>query len=217
MAGAIAVAKSANSKIGPVSATSVAQQSCPTTCPFMGSGCYAESGMQAFTTRRLNKSSASPLDLAYEEADAIRAIRRDTPLRLHVVGDSTSDAAARIVSGAADERDGKAWTYTHAWRTVARESWGNVSVLASCETEEDIRDARARGYATAIVVDQHDATKRYERDGESILPCPQQTRDNVTCDSCRLCWDDSRLRDAGLTIGFAVHGSGAKKAKGKLG
>jgi hypothetical protein len=82
------------------------------------------------------------------------------PLRLHTVGDCRTDEAARIVAAAAerymDAGGGPVWTYTHAWRLVDRASWGRVSVLASCETPEQVELARARGYATAIVVDEFD-------------------------------------------------------------
>jgi hypothetical protein len=81
-------------------------------------------------------------------------------MRLHTVGDCRTDEAAKIVAAAAerymDAGGGPVWTYTHAWRLVDRASWGRVSVLASCETPEQVELARARGYATAIVVDEFD-------------------------------------------------------------
>lgn len=41
----------------------------------------------------------------------------------------------------------------------------------------------------------------------SILPCPAQTTAGVTCSSCRLCMNTTRLREQGITIGFAIHGT----------
>src|SRR5579871_4292396 len=142
---ALAVTITANSKLGPVSSTSVAQISCPDTCPLRARGCYAESGPQGLITRRLNRTTADVLAVAYEEAAAIDALPADRPLRLHVVGDASIDAAAQIVSAAADryrDRGGMpAWTYTHGWRSAARSAWGRVSVLASCEHPEQVADA----------------------------------------------------------------------------
>src|SRR3954468_7603539 len=143
-------------KSRPVSTTSAAQWACPDTCPFMASGCYAESGPMAFTTRRLNAAGEnSPEAIALVEAAAIRRLSGRNPLRLHLVGDCKTDEAARIVSTAAAEHTAKhdrpVWTYTHAWREVERASWQSVSVLASCETEADVAAAVERGYATAIV------------------------------------------------------------------
>jgi len=232
---AIVTAKSSNRKLGPVAATYAAQTSCPTDCVFFGSGCYAEGGpMGAFVTRPLNKAAReiphTPEDVARAEAEKIDALDvvPGRALRLHVVGDCKTDESARILSAASErymERGGgKVWTYTHAWRTVDRVSWGRVSVLASCETPMDILLAETRGYATSIVVEEFEDEKAYwlwEHEPPTvpvkIIPCPAQTK-GVHCDTCGLCMNDERLRLEGLTIAFAVHGpvGTAKAAKAAL-
>lgn len=211
-------------KLGPVSATYAAQASCPDACPFRGAGCYAEHGPLAMvTTKRLNRAASgrTALDVAREEAAAIDGLSATRDLRLHVVGDCPSDEAAHIVADAAERYVARGrgrgcavrvWTYTHAWRTVARASWGCVSVLASCETHDDVRAARARGYAAALVVSDH--TSR-ARDAAGVLACPEQTTRGVTCSTCRLCTDDTRLLAAGIVIGFALHGDRAGLAKAR--
>jgi hypothetical protein len=116
-----------------------------------------------------------------------------------------------------------------------------VSVLASCESPEQVELARARGYATSMVVAEFADRKLHEicrtapvspplaanigspltagvtgqrpergasvTSAAAILPCPAQTTEKVTCSSCRLCMSDGRLRDAGYSIGFHVHGT----------
>jgi hypothetical protein len=222
----LAIETTENSKIGATSATYVSQQSCPASCPLRDSGCYAEHGPLGFITRRLNRSrGGTPAQLARLEAQAIDGLTGDRPLRLHVVGDCRTPAAARIVAEAAGRyrarRGSLVWSYTHAWRTVPRAAWGEVSVLASCESTAQVRQAQRKGYATALVVD------RFRRDGVydlpvtgsklpcagvRVLPCPWQTR-RVSCRDCRLCWDDGRLLACGLTIGFEAHGAGAARAR----
>lgn len=170
---AIAVAESGNEKIGDCATTYAAQTSCPTWCAFYnGGGCYAENG-RIFTssTGPLNENArdagASAIDVARAEATAIDRLPafkcHGRPLRLHTVGDCSSDACAQIVAAAADRYrargGGPVWSYTHAWRIVERASWGAVSILASCETPEQVELAHARGYATALVV-AHFATRR---------------------------------------------------------
>ena len=209
---AIAVKKTANRKVGKIAVTHAAQQSCPTDCVFKGSGCYAENGPQGWITKKLNTAAAgaSPLDVALAEAAAIRTLPGNVPLRLHVVGDCPTEECARVVAEACTEYIAKdnqpVWTYTHAWRTVNRDAWGSISVLASCETPLDVAEAHARGYATALVVDGHPSDKLYEIDTVAAIPCPQQTR-GVTCDSCRLCFNDEFLRDNERTIAFDGHGA----------
>jgi len=215
---ATAVERSDNRKLGAVSATYVSQGSCPRDCPFYGAGCYAEYGFVSVTTRRLNDADGglSAGRLALLEAAAIDGLSGRRPMRLHVVGDCRTNAAARTVGAAARryaKRGGqRVWTYTHAWRRVRRESWGEgVSVLASCETPQQVREAQAAGYATAMVVPTHKQAAAYDHGGVKVVPCPAQTRVGVTCESCRLCWDDGRLRRAGLTIAFAAHSQGERQ------
>jgi hypothetical protein len=222
---AIASGSSGNRKIGDAATTYAAQTSCPTSCPFFsGGGCYAESGsIGKFVTEPLNRSANAVdhtlLDVAQAEADGIDALTvvPGRALRLHSVGDCATDEAARIVSSAAARYrargGGLGWTYTHAWREVARESWGAVSVLASCETAADVELARERGYATSVVVEEFEKAKRHRVQatdsplaGVDILPCREQTS-GVSCTDCRLCFDDAKLRERGYSIAFELHGT----------
>jgi hypothetical protein len=214
----LAVETCENSKLGAVSATWVSQASCPHDCKLFHEGCYAEVGRAGFVTRRLNSSRVrGALRLAQLEARAIDRLTGDRLLRLHVVGDARTDAAAAELAAAAKryERRGmlarrgrKVWTYTHAWRKVARASWGAVSVLASCETPADAAAALAKGYAAALVVPAFEQEAAYDLAGVKVLPCPNQTR-GVRCRDCGLCLDADRLHARGLVIGFAAHSQGA--------
>jgi len=229
-AGTLALARtnSGNQKIGDAATTYVEQRSCPSTCPFFdGGGCYAEEGrLGKVITAPLNRAAAevtaTPEDIARFEAAQIDGLKvvPAQPLRLHTVGDCKTDEAATIVAAAARKYGarggGPVWTYTHAWRDVSRESWGEVHVLASCETADDIRMADERGYATSIVVEAFDKSSRYPRDGRTLLPCPAQTKPGVTCASCRLCMNTTRLRDEGLTIAFSIHGTELTKHRARL-
>lgn len=143
-------------------------------------------------------------------------------LRLHVVGDASTLHGVRLLAEAAvrwrDRRGGKVWTYTHAWRGIPKDTWGEaVSVLASVELPEDIEIARERGYPAAIVVEAFpNGSKAYRLPGSDskIVPCPAETGDAV-CNQCRLCLDCDLLR-AGKTIGFALHGQYRAIAEEKL-
>lgn len=251
---AIAKTVSGNSKIGDAAVTYAAQQSCPSSCRFKdGGGCYAENGrIAASATIPLNRFAtehqATALDVAEAEADAIDRMEviPGRPMRLHTVGDCPTNECAAIVADASgrymERGGGQVWTYTHAWREVDRKAWGNVSVLASCETTQDVFEARQRGYATALVVDEFPTHRRYapghigvsaytENDdtlrqvteggvklpypAQDVLPCPAQTK-HRTCTDCRLCFDDGMLRRQGYSIGFAIHGTASVVKKARM-
>lgn len=223
--GVAAVADSKNVKLGRAALTVVARQSCPA-CPFQGQGCYAEHDNNRIWWDRLTAGAptATPLELARAEAIAIDRLPADRDLRLHVAGDSKTVEGTRMIAAACGRYLDRAellghavavWAYSHAWREVPREAWGRVSVLASCETADDVRLANARGYAAALVVPEFLDDAAYTLGGVKMLPCPQQTREKV-CTECRLCFGDQRLHRAGLAIGFAVHGWGSNKARAAL-
>lgn len=225
---ALGIANSSNVKIGKAATTYAEQRSCPTSCVFFnGGGCYAENGkLGQYITAPLNRAaakvSATPEQIARYEALQIDAMKvvPGQPLRLHTVGDCKTDKAAQIVAAAAARYvargGGPAWTYTHAWRDVKRASWGDVHVLASCEKPEHVREAEARGYVAAIVVEEFASIKPYDHNGVLIQPCPAQTTKGVTCASCTLCMKTPRLREKGLTIAFAEHGPADGRRRARL-
>lgn len=216
----LAVNKSTNSKTGKVSATYAPIQSCPKTCPFLDSGCYAQYSFCGIQLRRLNAAAKTQkktraVDIAREEAKAIRGLKGQHPLRLHVVGDCKTPKAAEIVADAAKDytsREGQpVWTYTHAWKTIPREKWGDISVLASCETIEDAKLAMERGYAVSMV-----RIKEFDRpfwlSDIRMTPCLEMTK-GIQCDKCKLCFNDKKLLEQKRVICFFPHGTGADQAR----
>ena len=210
-----------------VSATWVAQQSCPDSCPLRSNGCYAELNKSGLHTHRLNQQAARRrkskralrLELAKLEAAGIRNLTGKRQLRVHVVGDCPSPTTARIVAKAMlehEQRKGQpAWTYTHAWRDVPIEAWQGARVIASCNNVKEVGEARAAGYGTAVITPYHPSNKIYQLEGETIVPCPAQFKRNgvrvVTCETCTLCKRPDFLRDRRLSVGFQPDGGSEKK------
>ena len=170
-------------------------------------------------TSRLNKSLiTSPEEIATAEANSIRKLTGKLPLRLHVVGDATTDTSAKILSEAAEEyiqkHNSPVWTYTHG--NTQRASWGSISVLKSCHSPEQAVAAMKQGFATSMVVDSFKSNKltKLNVSGEEIklLPCPEQTGVKNSCKDCGLCMRDNYLRKNKIVILFQTHGSGKNKA-----
>lgn len=207
---------------------------CPDTCAFKDGGCYAEAGAAHLTLRGLDAGAQGwpSREVTLLEAREIDALwptgvpqdgaRGGRDMRLHVSGDAADQAGARALGDAAARwtarGGGRVWTYTHRWQTIARAAWGPISVLASCETVQQLENAHELGYAAALVVDCYPAGARPWSSGRfRAIPCPAEAGNGrVTCSSCRLCMDDRRLRDRASVIAFALHGADADIARKRL-
>lgn len=227
------VENSKNEKIGDISATYVSIiGSCPSTCALKENGCYAQVGNPFFTVKRLDKAvieqSLTPNDLADLEAEAIKnsfggkKLRFKKDLRLHVSGDTTTKYGAKVISEAINDYKarggGRVYTYTHAWRTVARKDWTqNISVLASVDDVSEIKKVRRKGYAPAIVVSEFKDHKAFNMPGTKtkFIPCPAQTKD-VVCVDCGLCMNADDLYKRNYAVAFAAHGVRKNHIKKRL-
>ena len=210
--------KTSDRKLGECSATHASQHSCPKSCPWFNAGCYAEQGPQGIWSRKLNANAVTdPQAIAEAEAQGIRALTGKRRLRLHIVGDATTNEAARILASASAEHTAKhgkeVWTYTHG--DTDREAWGDISVLRSVETVEGAQAAHDKGFAVAMVVPEFADTKPYDLgNGFTGVPCLHQTGSTPDCNTCGLCTKDTLLHAKKRVILFAAHGS-KKKSMGK--
>jgi hypothetical protein len=203
------------------------EATCSSACPLKDGGCYVQAGFTKRAVLQLDeRARGRPVfDVALDEISAIdSAFRKGVPqdgarggrdLRLHDAGDAATNGHAILLGEAAARwrarGGGSVWSYTHSWRDIDRSSWGpSLNVLASIETPSDIRAARAKGYAPAIVVERHESPKAYEIEGTKVIPCPAETLGR-TCVECRLCLDRD-LYSMRAGIAFAVHGLEAKEA-----
>ena len=184
--------------------------------------CYVNKGNVAFTNRRLEAlaegSGASALAITQAEAALIAGFATTVmspiglDLRLGVSGEVSGPRGARWLASAADawtrRVGGRVWGYTHAWHRILRRSFGVASVLASVDTVTEIAKARRRGYVPAYVVHgQHEGTAPFTLPDDPsktrFIRCPNETM-GLACVECRLCLDDSRLRERGMGIAFAT-------------
>jgi hypothetical protein len=230
---AFAVEVSQNAKVGISSGTYASQVStCPSSCPLKpkldsqgkvleSKGCYANGSMVALHSSRLNQAKdQSPREAQKQEVQAIEGLTGNLDLRVHVVGDCVDDTHAKALSKAMARHRAKkgrsAWTYTHNWRKIKYKSWQGESVLASCDSLSQVKEANKLGYSAAVIVDSFDSPKVYTKDGIKLLPCLYQTK-GIQCVDCRLCLDSQKLTRLGLTIAFVPHGGGKAKARLALG
>lgn len=199
------VRRSQNRKTGKVAlAISRMQDTCPSDCPFMGSGCYGENngygGSASLFGRVLQYGKAGIDELRQELA---RLVPGDT-VRVNVVGDYLMGdivdneyimALNTVAEGV------EVLAYTHAWRGMMPDWFmPHTRPQASCESDEDVRQARAAGWSTVRVVPLDYEAQR----GEVV--CPNVTQ-GIQCVDCGLC-----AKQRKSTVLFPVHGVQKRKA-----
>lgn len=206
------ILKSANSKTGPLPVTYSQRETCPQSCPHYRADCYAE---DYYTRMSWDKVAERGGDLG-QLCASIEALPAGQLWRFNVAGDLPGagehvDAAAlgAIVQANTGRRG---FTYTHKktpealyWAQCAND-WGfTVNLSADDAGEADALANVSRSPLTCIVpMDTPEKTETPE--GRTIIVCPAQTRDDITCATCGLC----ARADRRVIIGFRAHGSRAR-------
>lgn len=203
----LVVLDSGNAKTGRATVTYRTQDTCPTSCPLMGAGCYARGRIFGIPARLGAESDG--------KYAAIRALVDTMPqggiFRANVSGDVLGDDGEldqpyvdALSSVAAARQDTAVFTYSHAWRQLSPDVAPGVAVNASCDSPADIEEAVAAGWPT-VVTDSggDDSIIGQTIAGRKVVQCPAQTK-GLTCEQCRLCARPERKS----TVAFVVHGSG---------
>jgi hypothetical protein len=205
------VKKSGNSKTGTMPVTYSERATCPDSCPHKGADCYAEDYYTSMVWNKVSDRGGSLEDLTI----ALRAMPTGTLWRHNVAGDlpgagETVDAHAlgQIVAA---NRNRRGFTYTHKhsadaikWAGHATQ-WG-FTVNLSADDAGHADTLAASGLPVVCIVPMDTPERSRTPGGRSIVVCPAQTRDDVTCLSCGLCQKAKRR----VIVGFRAHGTRAK-------
>lgn len=213
---------SANTKTGPVWTTyrtltmnkETPDGTCPTECPLL-TKCYAACGkvyMNHLLAKKRNDNVAKWMSNVVPHGSLIRHL---------VSGDFFCNNkldrtfVRELIAGHKANPKTIGWSYTHGFRRIKHQTLNklpNLVVNASCETDNDVREALSKGWDAVQVVAQ-DAPKVTYKDGYKLLVCPAQTTEHlgnkqITCATCKLCAKHNRKDGAtGLpvVVGFRYH------------
>lgn len=179
-----------NTKLGPGWACTYRPvgPTCPSDCPLMGKGCYAQRGRVKISAVRSKVRSDSLAGLI------------GAPLVRHLVSGDILDESGRV------DRD--YWQHVCAFHRVSDRSVGllythaadrltkrdreiipeNLHVLASCDSEAKADELQASGWRTARVTE-----RKAKRSGEVFCPVDLAKHAGkpvkANCSSCRLCFE----------------------------
>lgn len=211
------IRQSANSKTGPIPVTYSQRETCPPSCPHYRADCYAEDYYTRMSWDKVAQRGGSLAELC----ESVAALPAGQLWRFNVAGDlpgagETVDAAAlgEIVAANAGRRG---FTYTHKkspealhWAGHATR-WGFTVNLSADDAGDADALAEADAGPVCCIVPSDTPEKSYTPAGRTIIVCPAQTRDGITCETCGLC----ARADRAVIVGFRAHGSRARVTDAK--
>jgi len=217
--------KSTNQKTGPIPVSTSPDSTCPPACPFMGEGCYADSGPLKIHWSAVSKGTRGEPWTVF--LSRVRSLPESQLWRHNQAGDLPGAGnridSARLNQLVNSNKGRKGFTYTHkpvvqtpgvpaevvqANRRAVKAAVkaGFVVNLSGNNVEHADRLVRT-GLPVATVVPPGSPSRFTTPAGNKVVICPAQRSDTITCATCRLC----SKPDRGFIVGFLPHGTGHKK------
>lgn len=210
--------KSANVKTGPIPVSITGSDSCPPSCPFSGGGCYAKGGPLAIHWRKVTQG-----DRGMPWADfcqSISALPNGQLWRHNAAGDliGAGESIDPVALGelVAANQGKRGFTYTHKtndpanfqWIKAANE-WGFTVNMSANDLHhaDQLAEIGAGPVVTVLPIDA--PPKQLTPKGRTVVTCPATYRDNVSCDTCKLC----AVSDRTTIVGFPAHGNAKAKVQ----
>jgi len=212
------VSASKDKKTGEIIASYSPIETCPDSCSLKNGGCYA---WGLFYLKSLGAKISDGRLTPRTLREALKKVKSTAKIARHrVAGDIVGDVPGTLEECYEVEKSGLINIgYTHHWRNPEAQPMKQY-FRASCQTVEEVLEAREMGWATTLIVPKGIPKKVKLPNGEAAYNCPARHgvpgKKDITCNTCTLCRVDDKTRSK--TVMFEVHGSNAtlKKAKGKV-
>jgi hypothetical protein len=219
--------KSANVKTGAIPVSTTEKKSCPTSCPHITS-CYAKSGPLALHWNKVsNKDRGSSWNTfinQIKQFDPGQLWRHNQAGDLPGLGNKIDKVKIQSLVSANNAAQALGFTYTHkpvlGRDPVAKENkviiknanqaGFTINLSADNLTQADKLVKLNIGPVVTLLPEDYE-DKSITPAGNTVIVCPAQTRENVSCSTCKLCANVNRS----VIIGFKAHGT-AKKAASKI-
>jgi hypothetical protein len=213
---------SRNVKTGAIPVSITERKTCPDSCPFKKTVCYADNGPLAIHWNRISDGRAGTG--WYEFLDKVKAMPRFQLWRHNQAGDlpGNGDTLDRIaLAELVDANRGRrGFTYTHkplkdsedveAVRNANRQGFTVNLSGNNLEHADELADKDCAPVVCVLPADVVGNVPVHTPKGRRVVVCPATYRDNTTCASCGLC----ARADRKVIVGFPVHGNGKHKYQG---
>ena len=216
--------KSSNIKTGPIAVSTTSRDSCPSSCPLKGNGCYAESGPLLLHWNKVSDGSRGFTIDGF--IDALRTLPEGSCFRHNQAGDLPHLSGfinykeLESITSACAERKLIAWTYTHHKvdnshniEVIQKANRDGLTVNVSAHSQQHAVDVYRKGLPAVCIVPKDTKVNTWCNDGVKFVVCPAQTKANKTCAECKLCANANRT----CIVAFKAHGTQAKKVEQTIG
>jgi len=211
---------SGNHKIGNIPMSLSSANTCPSSCSFKDSGCYAEFWPLRYHWEKVSERGVPWLEFCAQ----VRQLPEGQLWRHNVAGDlpgvdvdETNERIDVLKLDALVEanRGRRGFTYTHRtilfdheWQAVHHANLAGFTINLSADSLEEADALAQRPFAPVVVVLPSDSPQRGLRTpaGRHVVVCPAQTH-GLTCEKCQLCAVPNRKS----IVGFRAHGQWKKK------
>jgi hypothetical protein len=209
-----------NQKTGPIPVSTTEEKSCPTTCPLKGTNCYAGLGPLGLHWRAVSAQKRGGNWAAF--CERVKKFPRGQLWRHNQAGDLPGKRnrlnKTMCLQLANANKGRRGFTYTH-YRPTAH----NLPIIRQMNEEGftvnlsadnlTYADAYAKmGLPTVVILPMDTVAPVRTPEGRTVVICPAQTQDNVSCSTCQLCQVSKRKS----IVGFLAHGTVAKRLSEKL-
>lgn len=226
------IRRSGNAKLGPMPTTFTERGTCPPACMFYEMGCYADAGKLKGFWNEVPEKGIEWDSFLFE----IERLPEKTIWRHAEAGDLPGEGnwidAERLWELVRANRGRRGFTYTHKplrtaeeWRLIRRANDNGFTINLSADSLEEA-DQFALQEAGPVVVTlepdafptiarfefagqttpKHPIAMRKTPGGQTLVLCPAQAGQGITCLSCQLCAVPTRKS----VIVFLGHGQGAR-------
>ncbi len=207
--------KSENRKTGDIPVSMTSSNTCPPSCGYYGAGCYAEKHVLGMHWRRLSRGQGMLWSRFCELVSGLpsqQLWRHNEAGDLPGRGEEVSEHHLVMLARAAQGKRG--FTYTHKLGknlpALARHEHfkrlrylnQTLTVNLSVDSFDELDAYVGEGLPMTTVLPLGSARVQHTKQGLTVITCPAQLAEDVTCKSCGLC----QKKDRKSVVGFRAHG-----------
>lgn len=186
---------------------------CPRECVLLGS-CYAGLGLAGIAAKKSESRNDNVTDWIKELPETAKYIRLNVSGDFFQADEKDNEYIDEIIKGAALRPEIKIFSYTHAPKRLGKElnEVENITVNASCDSEEDLLENLNNGWDCVKIVPENTPKVVYTEKYKQVV-CPAQKMEKVSCELCLICSRKNRKDKNGLPIVVAFEAHSSKKNK----